>query len=112
MTSRDWLSEIDQLVLLALVHVGDGAYGVTVRTEIENRSGRSVSMAAVYSSLDRLQRTGCVEAWLSDPTPERGGRAKKHFKVTPAGAAELRAARRGMARMWEGLEKHPDLRIP
>jgi DNA-binding PadR family transcriptional regulator len=67
-------------------------------------------MAAVYSSLDRLERRGFAESSLSDPRPERGGRARKHFKITSTGAGELRQARGVMARMWEGLEMHPDLR--
>lgn len=112
MTSRDGLNEVDQLVLLALVRIGAGAYGVTIRAEIETRSEKPVSMAAVYSALDRLERRGLAESWLSNPKPERGGRAKKHFKITAAGAAELREARGVMAKMWEGLEMHPDLRTP
>jgi len=112
MTSRDGLNEVDQLVMLALVRLESGAYGVTIRSEIESRSGRSISMAAVYSALDRLERRGYAEAWLSAPTSERGGRAKKHFKITAAGAIQLRDARGAMARMWEGLDLHPDLRTP
>jgi DNA-binding PadR family transcriptional regulator len=112
MTSRDGLNEVDQLVLLALVRLGAGAYGVTIRAEIEARSGKPISMAAVYSALDRLERRELAESWLSDPKPERGGRAKKHFRITAGGAAELRDARGVMARMWEGLEMHPDLRVP
>lgn len=102
------LNETEQLVLLALAHLGDEAYGVTVRREIEERSGRSVSIAAVYASLERLERRGHVEAWLSEPTPERGGRARKHFRVTPAGASALRDARAAMDRMWAGLEELPE----
>lgn len=112
MTPREVLNEVDQLVMLALVRLEADAYGVTIRAEIENRSGRSVSMAAVYSALDRLERRGFAESWLSNPTPERGGRAKKHFRITRIGAAELRSARGAMARMWDGLEMHPDLRAP
>jgi DNA-binding PadR family transcriptional regulator len=112
MTSREGLSEVDQLVMLALVRLESAAYGVTIRAEIESRSGRSVSMAAVYSALDRLERRGYAESWLSDPTSERGGRAKKHFKITPTGATQLRDARGAMSRMWDGLEVHPDLRTP
>jgi DNA-binding PadR family transcriptional regulator len=112
MTSREGLGEIDQLVLLALVRLDAAAYGVTIRAEIESRTRRPVSMAAVYSTLDRLERRGYAESWVSDPTPERGGRAKKHFKITSTGAMELREARGAMARMWEGLEFHPDLRTP
>lgn len=103
------LNEIEQLILLALVRLGDDAYGVTVREEIEERAGRAVSIAAVYAALDRLEGRGMVETWLSDPTPERGGRAKKHFRITAGGAQALQAARASMDRMWEGLEGHPDL---
>lgn len=102
-------SETEQLILLALLRLGDDAYGVSVREEIEHRAGRTVSIAAVYAALDRMERRGQVETWLSEPTPERGGRAKKHFRITAAGAAALEAARATMDRMWEGLEGHPDL---
>ena len=112
MTSREGLNEVDQMVMLALVRLESDAYGVTIRAEIESRSERSVSMAAVYSALDRLERRGYAQSLLSSPTSERGGRAKKHFRITAEGAAELRQARGVMARMWEGLEMHPDLRAP
>ena len=98
----------EQLVLLALARLRDDAYGVTVRQEIEERSGRPVSIASVYAALDRLERRGLAASWLSEPTPARGGRAKKHFRVTVEGADALEAARAGMERMWEGL----DLRAP
>lgn len=101
------LNDTEQLVLLALVHLGDEAYGVTVRHEIEGRSCRSVSIAAVYACLDRLSTRGYAESWLSQPTPERGGRARKHFRLTPEGAAALRNARRAMNRMWAGVEELP-----
>lgn len=107
----DTLTETEQLVLLALVRLGDQAYGVPVRTEIEATGGREVSLAAVYAALDRLEARGYVESWLSEPVPERGGRARKHFRVTPAGARALHEARELMARMWKGLEMHPDLRV-
>lgn len=105
--TRVALNETEQMVLLALVHLGEDAYGVTVRQEIEERSGRSVSIAAVYACLDRLERRGHAESWLSEPTPERGGRARKHFRITPTGAAALKAARRAMNRMWTGVGKLP-----
>lgn len=101
------LNETEQMVLLALVHLGDDAYGVTVRREIEERSGHSVSIAAVYACLDRLSRQGFAASWLSDPTPERGGRARKHFRITAAGAAALKDARRAMDRMWAGVDELP-----
>jgi DNA-binding PadR family transcriptional regulator len=98
------LNDTEQLVLLALLRLGDDAYGVPVRAEIEARSGRSVSLAAVYATLDRLERRGFVEPWLSEPLPERGGRARKHFVITPAGARALRDARAVMERMWKGVQ--------
>jgi PadR family transcriptional regulator len=107
----DGLNEIEQLILLSLVRLGDLAYGVPVRAEIEARSGRGVSLATVYGALDRLETRGHVESWLSEPVPERGGRARKHYRVTAAGARAVHEARAVMARMWRGLEKHPDLEI-
>ena len=77
---------------------------VMTRQEIEERSSRPVSIAAVYAALERLERRDLTESWLSAPTPERGGRAKKHFCLTRLGADALEAAREAMDRMWEGLE--------
>lgn len=104
-------NEVEQLILLALVRLGRGAYGVPVRAEIERRSGRKVSLAAVYGALDRMETRGYVKSWLSEPLPERGGRARKHFRITPSGARALRDAREVMTRMWRGLERHPDLEV-
>lgn len=98
------LNETEQLVLLALARLGTGAYGVTVRQEIESRAGRPVSIAAVYAALDRLERRDLASSWLSAPTAARGGRAKKHFRLTAAGIDALEAARKAMDRMWEGLD--------
>jgi DNA-binding PadR family transcriptional regulator len=103
------VNEMEQLILLALARLDDGAYGVPIREQIEERARRSVSIAAVYAALDRLQRRGLVESWLSDPLPERGGRARKHFRLTAAGATALLEARASMDRMWEGLDLRPDL---
>ena len=98
------LSEVEQYVLLALLRLGDDAYGMTVRQQIEERSGRPASIAAVYAALDRLEQSGLVSSWRSEPTARRGGRAKKHFKILPEGALALRAAREAMNRMWEGVD--------
>jgi PadR family transcriptional regulator len=97
------LARLDVLALLALSRLGEGAYGVTVREDIASVTGRDVSMAAVYAALDRLERRGLVEAWHSEPRPERGGRARRHFAPTPAGLAALRAERDLLARMWRGV---------
>jgi DNA-binding PadR family transcriptional regulator len=106
----DHPNETDQLILLALVRLGDDAYGVTIGREIEERTGRSLALATVYATLDRLEARTFVESWISEPRPERGGRSRKHFRITPLGATALREAQAAMARMWQGLEVHPDLR--
>ena len=98
------LTETEQLVLLALVRLGEDAYGVPVRAEIEARSGRSVSLAAVYACLDRLEQNGLAKSRLSEPLPERGGRARKYYRITHTGARAVREARDVMTRMWRGLE--------
>ncbi len=100
------------MVLLALVRLGDHAYGVTIREEIEARAGRSISVAATYTALERLGRRDFVQSWTSQPTAVRGGRAKKHFRICPAGVHALRESKRVMANMWDGLETHPDLQKP
>ena len=82
------------------------AYGVTVRREIERRTRQSVSVGALYTALDRLERKGYVSSSMSDPTPERGGRSKRHFQLRAAGATALRQARERLNRMWEGAPEH------
>jgi PadR family transcriptional regulator PadR len=106
--SRDSIGEFEQLLLLAIVQLGDDAYGVAIRREIEGRTGREVAIGALYTSLDRLERKGFVRSTMSEPTPERGGRSRRHFRLKAAGAAALRQSRERLARMWEGLT--PDLR--
>ena len=102
--SPEFLGEFEHLVLLALLHLGDTAYAVNAREEIERRTGRRVSRGAVYVTLDRLETKGYIQSWLADPTPERGGRAKRYFRVRPAGLAALRRSRAALERMWKGLE--------
>ena len=104
----DSLGEFEQSLLLATVHLGENAYGVTIRQEIEARTGRDVAVGALYTSLSRLEKKGYVRSEMSDPTPQRGGRSKRHFTLRPAGAAALRQSRARLDRMWEGLQ--PDLR--
>jgi PadR family transcriptional regulator PadR len=105
---QDTLGEFEQYLLLAVARLGRQAYGVTVRQEIETRTGRDIAIGALYTSLGRLELKGYLRSRMSDPTPERGGRSKRYFTVTAAGAAALRQSRERLARMWEGLT--PDLR--
>ncbi len=104
-TSNEKPGEVDQLVLLAIARLGDDAYGVHIRRLISSQGGREVSMAAVYASLERLETKGMVEGRLSEPSPRRGGRAKKILRVSKAGVAAVREARAVMDRMWDGLDR-------
>ncbi|MDX1383146.1 MAG: helix-turn-helix transcriptional regulator [Thermoanaerobaculia bacterium] len=103
MSRRDHLGEFEQIVILGLLQLGDGAHGAAVRREIEQRTGRSAKVGAVYATLERLERKGLVASRLGAPTPERGGRAKRCFTVLPAGRRALVASQRMVARMSEGL---------
>ena len=102
---REALGEFEQLVLLAIVHLGDDVYGVPIVDEIERRTGRTVAPAAVYVTLRRLEQKGLLESWKSAPTTERGGKARRCVKVTPAGARSLRDSRRALDQMWRGLDR-------
>jgi DNA-binding PadR family transcriptional regulator len=98
------LGEFEQMVLLAILHVGEGAYGVPIVEEIERRTGRTVSRAAVYVTLRRLEKRGLVRSWMSEPTGERGGKARRCVQVEPEGAELLGEARRQMESMWDDLD--------
>lgn len=104
MARREYLGEFEQLVLLAILRLGDQAYGVPIRLDIEQRTGRAVTVGALYRTLDRLEDKGYLSSAFSDPTPERGGRSKRYFKVRPLGVRTLRASREALTAMWEGLE--------
>ena len=104
----DTLGEFEQCLLLAVVHLGDDAYGVTIRQEVEQRTQRDIALGAMYTSLGRLELKGYLRSEMSDPTPERGGRSKRYFTLTAAGATALRHSHQRLARMWKGLT--PDLR--
>jgi PadR family transcriptional regulator len=100
----DLLGEFEHLVLLAVLRLRDAAYGMSVRREIVERTGRDVSIGAVYATLDRLATKGLVTSVLSDPTPERGGRAKRSFRLTGAGIDSVNRTRQDLSNMLEGLE--------
>lgn len=97
------MGEFEQLVLLAILRLGNDAYGMEVREEIETRTGRDVSYGAVYTTLDRLEQKGYVSYRVGEATPERGGRAKKYFRVLPAGREALRATQQALTVMWQGV---------
>jgi DNA-binding PadR family transcriptional regulator len=101
------LNRIELLTLLAVLRLGEKAYGVTIFEEIQRVAGPDVSIAGVYSAIDRLERRGLVRAWRSGPRPERGGRARRHYDVTATGRDLVRQERELTARMWRGLVLHP-----
>jgi DNA-binding PadR family transcriptional regulator len=98
-----YLGEFEHIVILALLRLADQAYGVTVRREIEERTGREVSVGAIYATLGRLENKGYVSSRLGDPTPERGGRSKRFFLVTSKGVAAVSRTQRAIQKMNKGL---------
>jgi DNA-binding PadR family transcriptional regulator len=107
---RDTLGEVEQLVLLAILRLGDQAYGVPIVEEILERTGRDVSRAAVYIALRRLRQKGLVSSWLADPEPVPGGKAKRYFSVEAEGIDRLAEARSTLMSMWDGLQPILDKR--
>jgi DNA-binding PadR family transcriptional regulator len=99
----DHLGDLELLVMLALIRLGEDAYGVTIGREIEQKGRRSAALASVYSVLERLERRGWVRSELGEATPERGGRAKRHFHITGQGLKEVKRARAALIDMWQGL---------
>jgi DNA-binding PadR family transcriptional regulator len=104
MPDRNYLGEFEHIVVLALLRLEDRAYGVPVRQEIELRAKREVSIGAVYATLDRLERKGYVKSRRGDPTPERGGRSKRFFRLTPRGLAAVNRSQHALQSMTEGLD--------
>ena len=100
---KDFLGEFETVVLLALARLEEGAYAVSVHNEVFEETGRSVSIPAVYITLSRLEKKGMVTSWKGDPSPQRGGRAKRYFRLEPDGFRQLGQSREMMARLWEGL---------
>jgi PadR family transcriptional regulator len=102
--ARRHLGEFEQVLLYALLRLGDDAPSYAIREDILARTGRALSPGAIYTGLDRLERRGFVSSRLGDPTPERGGKRKRHYSLRPAGRAALRAAHEALAEMARGLK--------
>ena len=98
------LGDLEQIVLLAVLRLGDKAYTAPILEEIEAQSGRSVARGALYTALDRLETKGCLRSRLGAPLPERGGRARRYFTVTPAALRALKDSRLALMRLWRGIE--------
>jgi PadR family transcriptional regulator len=105
------LGDFEQLVLLGVLRLEqDSAYGAAIRQEIHARSGRDVSINAVYTTLDRLESKGLLKSWVGDPTPQRGGRRRKFYALRPAGVAAIRQAYRTLTAMADGLQSWLELK--
>lgn len=105
MSDPIYLGEFELLVMLAVIRLGEGAYGVPISREIEQETGRDVAFGTVYATLDRLQKKGLLHSDLGDPTPERGGRAKRYFRVTSSGLRTVRQTKQSLIRLWRGLRE-------
>lgn len=109
MASRGGLTELEQLVMLSVVRLGDGAYAAAVRRDLDQATGRTLTSATVHVTLVRLERKGLLESTDSGPSPVRGGRSRRCFHLNGDGAAALREAREVMDRMWARVQGHPTL---
>lgn len=103
MPKGDSIGGFEQLILLALAHLVEDAYGVSIRKEIAARTGRDVNIGAVYATLDRLEAKGLTTSRTGEPTAERGGRAKRYFRLTASGAGALEESCRAFEGMVKGL---------
>jgi PadR family transcriptional regulator PadR len=104
MKRGELLGSLEHIILLALVHLDGNAYGMIVRREIEERTGRNLSIGAVYATLERLEAKGYVSSFTGEPTPERGGRAKRLFRVDAAGKRALQTSNQTIRSMTAGLK--------
>ena len=103
MPDRGYLGEFELLLLLAIIQLGEEAYGVPVSREIERHRGRVVSVGSVYAALERLEGKGLVESELGDPTPERGGKAKRFFRITREGMRQVHETRQILTKLWQTI---------
>jgi len=103
MARRTYLGEFELMVMLVLLRLGEDAYGVPIAREIEESSGREIAIGSVYAALERLEGKGFVCSSVGEPTPERGGRAKRYFHVTNAGLRQVRKTRQALISLWRGL---------
>ena len=108
MAERGYLGEFELMVLLAVIRLGDEAYGVPLARELAEVRGREVSAGSVYAALERLETKGSITSELGDPTPERGGKAKRYFRVTKEGLRQVRETRRVLTGLWRAI---PDYKL-
>jgi PadR family transcriptional regulator PadR len=107
MTNRSYLGEFELMILLAVINLGEEAYGVPISRQIESLRGRDVLVGSVYAALERLESKGLVVSKVGEPTAERGGKAKRYFNVTNEGLRQVHETRRVLSQLWQAL---PDLK--
>jgi PadR family transcriptional regulator len=100
---RQHLTDFELMILLAILRIGDDSYGVPIAREIEQTAKRTVLLGAIYTCLDRLEQNGLVTSFYGDPTPERGGRAKRFFKITGKGLKAVKDTQRAFTALWSGI---------
>jgi PadR family transcriptional regulator PadR len=103
MRRREYLGNFELMVLLAVMRLGEDAYGVPISREIEEQSGHEVAVASVYAALQRLEEKNLVSSRLGEAPPERGGKAKKYFRLTTKGLRQVRSTHRTLTQLWDGL---------
>jgi PadR family transcriptional regulator PadR len=108
MADRGYFGEFELMVLLAVIYLGDEAYGVPISRELEKHRMRVVSVGSVYATLERLEVKGLVASNLGEPTPERGGKAKRYFRITKEGLRQVHETRRALTRLWQTI---PDFKL-
>jgi DNA-binding PadR family transcriptional regulator len=99
-----FLGDLEQMVLLAILHLGDGAYAVPIRQELAARAGRQIARGALYTTLDRLESKGYLRSRVGEPIPERGGRSRRYYTVTARGIAAVRTSCEALRALYHGLD--------
>ena len=110
MAPTENLGALQQQVMLATVRLGDDAYGASIQQSLGDVTGRAVTIATVYVTMERLEQRGLVRSRMGDATPVRGGKPKRIYSVTKTGISALRVAHDELSRAWDGLETHPAFR--
>ena len=105
------MGRLEQLMLFAVLRLNEDAYGATIRREIKDRIGRSLTTGAIYTTLRRLERRGFVSSWVGEPTPERGGRRKKFYRLEPEGLTALESSWTEVREMSAGLSAKLNRRL-
>jgi PadR family transcriptional regulator PadR len=104
MNKTTYLGELEHMILLAILRLGDDAYGMSIRDELEAKVGRELTRSAAYITLERLTKKGYLATRMGEPSPERGGRAKRFYEVTALGKEALRESGQAFMRLWAGQE--------